>query len=67
MHWDRFDICEAYYCYAYGWHQGQGSRAYEIFGRLQRMSFRPGVGCHDPRRLERNAQLILGKLIRERY
>ena len=34
MYFDRFDICEAYYCYASDYHEGQFSKIYEIFGRL---------------------------------
>jgi len=41
MTWDRFDICEAYWCFAADWHGGQWSPEYAIFGRLYRMQFRP--------------------------
>ena len=41
MTWDRFDICEAYWCFAADWHGGQWSPEYLIFGRLDRMKFRP--------------------------
>jgi len=39
MNWDRFDICEAYWCFAMDWHSGQYSPEYAIFGRLHRMQF----------------------------
>jgi hypothetical protein len=40
MYWDRFDICEAYYCFAMNYHNGQWSDEYKIFGRLDRMGFK---------------------------
>ena len=40
MNWDRFDICEAYYCFAVDWHGGQTDPIYEIGGRLSRMNFK---------------------------
>jgi hypothetical protein len=36
----RIDICEAWYLYAYLYHDGQGSKLYQIFGRLDRIGFR---------------------------
>ena len=38
---DRFSICEAAYLFASDYHGGQGSKIYEIFGRLYRLGFRP--------------------------
>ena len=40
MNWDRFDICEAYYCFAVEWHGGQTDPIYQIGGRLSRMNFK---------------------------
>ncbi len=40
-YFDRFDICEAWYMYASLYHGGQWSKEYEIFGRLDRMQFKP--------------------------
>jgi hypothetical protein len=42
MHWDRYDICEAYYRFAADWHGGQTCPIYRYFGRLFVMGFRPG-------------------------
>ena len=41
MHFDRFDICEAYYLYAADYHGGQWSDLYAVFGRLNNIQFRP--------------------------
>lgn len=50
-HFDRFDICEAWYVYAVDHHNGMGSREYEVFGRLERLHFRPSLSvrerCYD--------------------
>jgi hypothetical protein len=40
-YWNRFDICEAYYLYACDFHRGQNSKEYKIFGRLDKIGFRP--------------------------
>jgi hypothetical protein len=37
----KFDICEAWYLYACLYHSGQGSKLYQVFGRLDRLGFRP--------------------------
>lgn len=39
--WGRFDICQAWYLFACDWHLGQWSKEYEIFGRLERIGFKP--------------------------
>ena len=38
---DRFAICEAAYQFASDYHEGQWSTRYTIFGRLDRLGFRP--------------------------
>jgi len=40
MYFNRFDICEAYYCFASDWHGGQWSKEYMIFSRLHHMGFK---------------------------
>ncbi len=62
--WNRFDICEAWYLFASEWHQGQGSATYAIFGRLDRMRFRPSPML-STRSLSGNGRLILAILIRK--
>ncbi len=62
--WNRFDICEAWYLFASEWHQGQGSDTYAIFGRLDRMRFRPSPML-SRRTLSANGRLILATLIRK--
>ena len=41
MQWDRFDICEAYYCYARDYMNGQNSAEMRIQAKLNRMRFVP--------------------------
>lgn len=40
MHWNRFDIAEAYYCYFVNWHGGQWSPEYARLSKLLK-SFKP--------------------------
>jgi hypothetical protein len=63
MFFDRFDICEAYYMFACEWHKGQASAEYAIFGRLERMRFRPSPLLSKDS-LSENARFILAQLIR---
>ena len=61
--WNRFDVCEAWYLFASAWHEGQFSDTYAIFGRLDRLGFRPSpmLSTHS---LSPNGRLILATLIR---
>ena len=61
--WNRFDICEAWYLFACDWHEGQFSDTYAIFGRLDRIGFRPSP-ILSGRSLNPNGRLILAGLIR---
>ena len=47
-YFDRFDICEAYYLFAYGYHHG-GDTSDGIFNRLHRLRFKPhcSLACSD--------------------
>jgi hypothetical protein len=66
-YWSRFDICEAWYVYAMDYHKGQWSIEYEIFGRLDRIHFRPGpmlCRSHLSKRDRQNVRDILASLIR---
>ena len=63
MYFDRFDICEAYYVFAMLWHGGQFSKEYEIFGRLERMKFRPPPMLSGPEDLGENAREIYDRLV----
>jgi hypothetical protein len=59
MYFDRFDICYAYYCYAYNWHSGQFSDVYRWLGRLENLKFRPSpLFSGAPSDLEPNAKAI---------
>lgn len=65
MMWDRFDICLAWWHFAVSFHRGQWSPEYAIFGRLERLRFRPGLaGDRLNRDDHSNARMILAQLIR---
>ena len=55
MYFDRFDICTAYFVFAMLHHGGQRCPIYAIFGRLDRMRFRPSPLLSGPESLEGNA------------
>ena len=60
---DRFAICQAYYCYFVLYHGGQGSREYQ---RLSKMTgyFKPGLGGGDnPDNLEEDAREIFDAIV----
>jgi len=46
-YFDRFDICEAYYCYAIQYHNGQWSEEYEMLGRLKNMDFNTSMSIEN--------------------
>ena len=60
---DRFDICEAYYVFVMLWHQGQWSKEYGIFGRLDRIGFKPSPMLSGPENLSENGYVIYSKLV----
>lgn len=60
-HFDRFDVCEAYHCFAVDYHAGQGSPEYTIFTRLARMRFRPSSNLNADR-LTENGRAIYDQL-----
>jgi len=62
---DRFDICEAYYVYAMLWHKGQWSKEYEIFGRLDRIGFKPSLMLSGPENLTENGYEIYSRLVQK--
>lgn len=62
---DRFDICEAYYLFASQYHAGQGSREYAIFGRLDRLHFKPRPRLSNYQDLSENGRGIFINLVRK--
>ena len=62
MHFERFDICEAYYLYATLWHNGQGSESYRIFARLEKIKFKPGL-LLSLESLSENGRAIYNRLV----
>ena len=66
MYFDRFDICEAYWCYASDYHEGQFSKIYEIFGRLYELDFNPSMDlCFES--LTENGQYIYNSLVDKKH
>jgi len=63
MYFDRFDICEAYFVYAMLYHEGQFSKEYAIFGRLERIGFRASPLLNDENDLNENAREIFERLV----
>lgn len=63
MYFDRFDICEAYYAFATLYHSGMHSKEYAIFGRLERIKFKPGLNADNPETLNENARAIFDALV----
>ena len=64
--WNRFDICEAWYVFAMLWHGGQFTDDYEIFGRLERMGFKPRPSLSDESDLTDNGRWIYQDLVTAR-
>lgn len=62
---DRFDICEAYWCYAALYHGGQWSPEYAYLGRLSNLGFFPGVNCDDPNNMTENCRIIFDALVHD--
>ena len=66
MYFDRFDICEAYWCYASDYHEGQFSKIYEIFGRLYELDFNHRMDlCFES--LTENGQYIYNSLVDKKH
>jgi len=65
MQWDRFDICEAYYCYAKDYMRDRYDNSIEfgILGRLHHMGYRPGFGGVEYRDLTENGKAIYHELV----
>ena len=62
MYFDRFDICEAYWCYSNDYHEGMFSEIYKISGRLIEMDFNPHFDlCYEL--LSDNGQDIYNNLV----
>ena len=62
MYFDRLDICKAYYLYASHYHEGQGSKLYQVFGRLDKVGFNPGPML-SVETLDENARAIYDGLV----
>jgi len=62
---NRFNICVAYYVYAVEWHGGQNSRAYKIFGRLNKIKFKSGAQRFED--LTEEEKIIYEGLVNSKY
>lgn len=67
MYWDRFDICEAYWCFYCDWHRGGlTDRDYEhvrsISETLHRLQFQPSADLSSDT-LNDNARAIYDALV----
>lgn len=62
IYFDRFDVAEAWYVFASDNHGGQACPIYEIFGRLDRMRFRPSPMLRGYSDLNENARSIYNAL-----
>lgn len=66
MHFDRFDICEAYYCFAMDYHEGQFSKKYKYIGRCHNLGFKPRPNL-SWKTLSENGKWIYQKLYATRH
>ena len=62
MYFDRFDICEAYWCYMAEYHGGQWSKEYALSGVFHRLGFSPRYNLSSDK-LEDNARVIFDALV----
>jgi hypothetical protein len=62
---NRFAVLDAYYMFASLYHSGQGSKEYAIFGRLNRLGYKPGLGASSqrPERLSEDAREVFDRLV----
>ena len=63
MYWDRFDICEAYYCYAMQWHKGQWSKEYALHSVFDRIQFKISPAFRNETSLTENGRAIYDSLV----
>lgn len=65
MVFDRFDILEAYYCYATLYHEGQWSKLYALYSVFDKLGFEPKDSVtHDPEALWENGRVIFDRLVK---
>lgn len=67
MYWDRFHICEAYFCFAQ--HAAFSDRDYDaIMERLERLSFKPRPSLVEaPKNLSENGKHIYMGIVRSYF
>lgn len=63
MHFNRFDICTAFYMFAMLYHGGQNSKEYRIFGRLQKINFKVVFTRTSPSDMNDNTKEIYKNLL----
>jgi hypothetical protein len=62
MYFDRMDICEAWYLFAANYHEGQWSKTYQTFERLDSLGFKPSPMLRYES-LSENGQAIYSNLV----
>ena len=62
MHFNRLDICEAYYLYMNYYHGGQASKLYRLTGVFSKIQFRPAPSL-DEESLSENGRMIFNNLV----
>jgi hypothetical protein len=53
----RFDICEAWYCYAFNYHEGQASKLYSKFAQFERIGFKPAANLSYEKLTDRGKEI----------
>jgi len=64
-YWNRFDICEAWYCYASDYHSGQFSKLYAKLSQFEHIGFKPSP-LLSKHRLTLNGEEIYNNLVVQR-
>ena len=62
MHFDRFDVCEAYYLFGSLYHGGMGTKEYGYVSRVVELGFKPAP-LLDAETLTENGRAIFDGLI----
>lgn len=62
---NRWDICEAYYLFAFYYHGGQSSKLYQVFGRLHKIGFTVRNSLRSENDLSDNGREIYNNLRKE--
>lgn len=72
MYYDRFDICEAYYCFAYNFYKSSKELCEiccKFDGQLERLRFKPRLSLEsgEPKYLTENSKVIYLGLVQKYF